>query len=53
MRATYAIRIEYRTGEVFEFVTVTDDAQRFLRVLSRSHSIVFSDALPINLEARP
>lgn len=51
MRATYAIRIRHADGSVAKFYTVTDDAMRFLRIVSGVPSVTYAAARPIKLEA--
>jgi hypothetical protein len=52
MRSAYAIRIRHADGSVARFYTVTDDAMRFLRIVSDILSLTYAAARPIKLEAR-
>lgn len=50
MRQAYAIRIRHADGSVARFYTVTDDAARFLRIVSGVPSVTYAAARPIRLE---
>jgi hypothetical protein len=52
MRHTYAIRIRHQDGSVARFITCTDDAMRFLRVVGLVSCVTYAAARPIRLEGR-
>ena len=50
MRNTYSVRVKFVNGQHWSFITVTDDAQRFIRTLTRIEHVAYAAARKIRLE---